>query len=781
MWSEVQKRRGSEEFIENYFSRNFKATPESDAIIGGLIKKTFRKSGFLKHRKYPTLREALAAGLEEVDDNPIRATINKCGQMAEWIAKTDDKQKLIHEGIPVFVPQSVENNYMPNGYRFTNDPTWVVKTSGDITLQEHYDKLTKDVLDGVAANLGTKTSRVKQGSLGKGVLGVSKSATGGRGGTIEVVRGSTLGTLAHEIGHQIGDIFGLYEYIQEQDRNSPNLNLEEEMTKLAALRHEGIPATDIFKGYVQDPSEREAVLLQAWLDAPDKMERDAPNITKIWKEFLQANEQLRPLLTLDRSLVIGTEDYTIKQPGERVLGRWAFPNSVADILDNQLSNGLRSNSNYAIRSGYQLARKYGNAINMSTLALSAKHAYMVMKQAASSQAQIGIQEMLRPGQRIQGAKDFLTSPLALIKAIKVGRETRAAMQQTIDSIDNPVLRNQVEDIVTAGGRRSMQKRFQNDSRKALKKSFNDLRESEGWSKIPVALKMPVNAFFASLEAVASPIMEHLVPIIKVGSFVQQAADLHARATEQGLSDFQINEQLVQKWDSIENRMGEMNLDNKFWNKYLQDSAQLTIRSTGWNVGTITEFFGAATDIPTTKARIARGGEVISDKMAYVIADVAGTALVGSILTYCFTGHGPQSLKDTVYVPTGNKDKNGNDERISMGEYINDIISWGFQPIKTLVNKSNPMWGSFAEMYRNQDFYGEKIRNEDDPRLKRFGDTLLHLVKSWEPYSIANFSRMREENATAGKSFLVGALGMHEAPAYITKSKAMLLAVKKVQT
>ena len=92
-----------------------------------------------------------------------------------------------------------------------------------------------------------------------------------------------------------------------------------------------------------------------------------------------------------------------------------------------------------------------------------------------------------------------------------------------------------------------------------------------------------------------------------------------------------------------------------------------------------------------------------------------------------------------------------------------------------------MWGSFAEMYRNQDFYGEKIRNEDDPRLKRFGDTLLHLVKSWEPYSIANFSRMREENATAGKSFLVGALGMHEAPAYITKSKAMLLAVKKVQT
>jgi hypothetical protein len=59
---------------------------------------------------------------------------------------------------------------------------------------------------------------------------------------------------------------------------------------------------------------------------------------------------------------------------------------------------------------------------------------------------------------------------------------------------------------------------------------------------------------------------------------------------------------------VENRMGQMTYDNLFMNRTAKDLAMLTVRSVGWNIGTLREIGGGIGDVvrqPLTRCKASR--------------------------------------------------------------------------------------------------------------------------------------------------------------------------------
>ncbi|MFQ5419478.1 MAG: hypothetical protein ACE5EY_03840 [Anaerolineae bacterium] len=757
-----------EQFIENYFPHLWKQTSGRDTILGKLIHRPFRPSGFLKRRSIPTIREGLAQGLELVSDNPVELTLIRIQQMNEYVAKTQAFNALKASGLARFVPASFEKDYRPAGYRFVDDPTFVVQATADVTIQEAYDDLLRSQLLSVAGALGITHKR--EAKLPGGALGVASLYDA----VIKTRVGAPLSVLAHEIGHKIGDLYGLHDWMLEQAPQT-----KEEMTALAQLRFEGHVPTAEFRQYVEQAPEKEAVMLEAWLSAPAKMEAVAPTVTKYWRKFLAANDHVAPLLMLDRSLVLGQEPVTIEQPGIRVLGRWALPDGVARMIENHLSPGLRRSQIRSVKQGYDLARYIGNAMNQASLSLSLFHGLNVMTDAIASQYALGMQQIAR-GAYAKGAANLalgLTQIGPGARALRRGSVLLEAMNQDLDIIENPQLRAEIETIIAAGGRAYMDERYHNFAMKHLRETFRRIRYEGALDKVAAFARMPVDMIFAGLEATSWPVMYYMVPRLKLGVFSQMAQDIYDRADREGLDDFQIREQLTQAWDSVDNRMGQLAYDNLFWNQYVKDASMLAVRSVGWNLGSIREYGGAILDTTQLKTRMARGDQLLSRKMAYFVGAVATYAPIGAALTYLLTGAPPDDLKDYFFPRTGKKNPDGSDERISLPTYAKDWVAWPTDPKRTALHKMHPMWGTMGSMLRNEDYYGTEIRNGDDDFVKQLADSVAFVSKSFVPFSIHNYVRMKQAGDVDRLAVPLAILGISSAPGYITRTRAQKLALK----
>lgn len=755
------------EYMDNYFPHLWKHSPDKDAVIASIGGKTFRVSGFLRKRKIPTIKVGIEAGLELITDNPVDLALIRIQQMNEYVAKTQALQVMKATGISKFVPASMDKSFLPSGYEFVNDPSFLVQTSADVTVEEAYDELLREQLESVAHAIGVSHDRVAK--LPRGAWGESVTSKG----KVRTKFAGPMSVLAHEIGHQIGDKFGLIEYIEQ---SHPAAGAE--LVALAQLRYEDQIPDLSYRQYVEEVDEKEAVILEAWLVAPEKMRQVAPHVTEAWTAFLENNEQLRPLAVLNRSLVIGVSEATIEQPGVHVLGRYALPREVATMVNNHLSPGLRRNRNLVIKSGYKLARTVSNAMNQASLSMSFFHALNVMTDASASQHAMGMQQIAR-GKVVMGLGNVaqaLTVVAPGVRALAKGRELVHAMNQDMDTIRNPKLRATLESIITAGGRSFMDQQYHNHAAKALVQSFRDIRYGPVLKKVTASVMVPSRLIFAALEVSVWPTMQYMVPRLKLGVFYYMAGDIYRRAEAEGLSEFEVTEQLSQAWDSVDNRMGQLGYDNLFWNQYLKDASMLALRSVGWNLGSIREFGGGILDIATFRQRMARGDQFLSRKTAYFAGAVITYSQIGAILMYLMTGEWPRELRDYFFPRTGKQNPDGSDERISLPTYAKDWVGWSTDPVKTIRHKMHPIWNTISDMLSNEDYFGTEIRNADDPWIAQLIDTVQHGAESFLPFSVRNYGRMREAGEPIGLAAPLAALGISPAPGYITRTKAQKLAV-----
>jgi len=81
-----------------------------------------------------------------------------------------------------------------------------------------------------------------------------------------------------------------------------------------------------------------------------------------------------------------------------------------------------------------------------------------------------------------------------------------------------------------------------------------------------------------------------------------------------------------------------------------------------------------------------------------------------------------------------------------------------------------------EMLRNRDFYGTKIRNEDDPIVKWTWDNMKYIGTQFEPFWIRNLEQRKQaEGEITPRNFVESMFGIMPAPRSVTRSTAEALA------
>jgi N12 class adenine-specific DNA methylase len=445
--------------------------------------------------------------------------------------------------------------------------------------------------------------------------------------------------------------------------------------------------------------------------------------------------------------------------GEMILrGNYYAPEGAATILENYLSPGLRQ---YGV---FRALLGANNVLNQAQLGMSAYHLGFTSLDASVSKGALAIEQALH-GKLGAALKSAAGVPLAPVTNWLQGR--RMLQEWNRSGSQSPEIEKLVAGLVMGGGRAHMDEIYATNMRENMMKAFRSGNVLGGLLRAP----------FATLEATSNIIMKEIVPRQKLGVF----ADL-ARAEFERLgpaaTDEQVRDAMGKAWDSVENRMGQLTYDNLFWNRTAKDLAMLSVRSVGWNLGTIREIGGAAIDAVKIPVQLATGNKTASEvnihRLAYVASLAITSAVTGAIYQYLATGKGPQELKDYFFPRTGQLNESGRPQRVAMPTYVKDVYHYATEPGRTLADKVSPLASLFAEMVKNKDFYGNAIRNVDDPLIQQMLEAGKHVALAAEPFGIRTLEKETNLKAPIAQR-IQQFVGITPAPSSIEKSSASLLA------
>jgi hypothetical protein len=517
-------------------------------------------------------------------------------------------------------------------------------------------------------------------------------------------------------------------------------------------------------------------------------------------------------------------------------GKYIMPTDAARVINNHLSASALRNFLPA-----QIFRVMSNATNALQLGFSAFHLGFTTLDAIISKNALSI-ERLAHGEPLKAAQALLEGILGgPVWNIRRGSQLLKAYSNLGGA--TPQMRRIVEGLMAAGGRIKMDNYFQaaqglspfkgvgfatlaSDIKAALTKPrgevdsitkvltsfpqqyaqrlWRDLQEV--WRLEPLKIAPIMSALEIAgrmTRASTSIIMEHIVPLQKLGVFSDLAAD-HIRRNP--LEDPVAFADAMQKiWNSVDNRLGEMVYDNVFWNRTFKDVNHMMVRAVGWNLGTIRELGGAPIDViklldymargapaelnapplsrtsqarldyEAQKSKLHRIAEKVGHKIPYALALIATTMVLGAALTYLFTGKGPEEIKDYFFPWTGRKTKYGTKERISMPSYTKDLYEYATQPMTTIINKANPIFGIAHSIYANEDFFGNAVRNPDHSWERQTWESILYGARQVQPFSLQGtkqFVGAGEMDATGKVLSTMPYVGFGPAPARVTSPEQM---------
>jgi len=149
-----------------------------------------------------------------------------------------------------------------------------------------------------------------------------------------------------------------------------------------------------------------------------------------------------------------------------------------------------------------------------------------------------------------------------------------------------------------------------------------------------------------------------------------------------------------------------------------------------------------------------------------------------LIHYLATGQAPQSLTDYFFPKNGKIDSQGREERLSLPSYVKDLVHYKHDPVGTVTNKINPLFGMIGEMLHNRDFYRQEIRNPDDPFVKQAGELAAYAVKQFVPFSVRNVQQISADEGGV-KDQALAAMGFTPAPKFLSMTPAELRAQEKM--
>jgi hypothetical protein len=463
----------------------------------------------------------------------------------------------------------------------------------------------------------------------------------------------------------------------------------------------------------------------------------------------------------------------------QIEGRYMAPDEVASVANNYLSPGLRKSA--AFRGYLSLA----NSVNQFQLGFSAFHLGFTTIDVATSRLALAMEygvEGARTGNvKMMGKAVSKAASVPFSPITNIIQGSRGLSEWMRPGTQGGEIAEAIDMYRMGGGRARMDRFYQatmwNQMANMLR-AGGDLRaEGRPGEAVKAYASAAWRAPFALVEQLGRPLMEYVVPRQKIGV----AMDMMRLEMERmpAVADVDTVRKAADKVvNSVDNRMGQMVYDNLFWNKALKDISMATVRSVGWNIGTIREVGGGLLDA----ARFTKEGVTPKQKaefthrMAYTIALPAMTTMLGSIYYYLHHGKPPPTFKDANFPTTGEIDPQGREVRMQFPTYMKDIYHYGHDWVGTVTGKVHPFLETMREMLMNKDYYERDIRNADDPFVQQMQEELAFAAKQFEPISIRQFETSTAARQTPTEK--AGAfVGVTRAPAWLGESDAEQLAGK----
>lgn len=733
-------------FIENYFPHIWEEKNKVGAAFGRVFGKRPLEGprSFLKKREIPTTAEGFDRDLKPVTSNPVDMAIVKMHEMNRYVMAHRLLDDLKAAKTAQFVGFAEKP---PEGWKPLDDKVFTVYGNPDIPVKEYYDEAVWDKLKTLADNLGIKHERAV--NIGGTRLGYTAK------GTDKVVTrfAGPEQVIAHEIGHQMDWKYGLKGQLI---KTSP---YREELRKLVDLKWEGKEAQNVpesFRKYIRKGEEKMAGMIEALVHAPDKFKQVAPQTYSFLKKFIADKPELQPLMDVKPSMKIGVRSSTVNAGGMVIHGRYYAPEEVATPINRYVSTGLKGIPIYDI------VRGFGNSLNQLQLGLSGFHLGTTSLNAVMSQFALGVKQASR-GEVFKAAKNILAAPSAPIRNMIQGHNIAKDYLRPDQAKKYAATAKAIEQ---AGGRIGMGEEYIDNRIEKMLQSFANKKYFTG-----ILQSIP-----AAVEAQAIPVLKWTVPRMKLGAFHDLASDTMARGQKEGWNQEKIRSELQKSWDSIDNRFGQVVYDNLNWNRMTKDLAFIAVRSVGWNHGTWRELLGGVKDVATQAGAALNGkGFNVTDRMAYTFALPVTIASLGALYMYAHTGKWPQSAKDYFYPKNGKVEEDSTEARASMPSYMKDVFAVSEHPVDTALHKMNPAIAVMIEMLENKDYYGNEIRNSDDPAVQQIGQALSHVAKSYLPFTLRNAQKQAQIGQKGVIPKLENYMGITPAPRNVERTDAEALA------
>lgn len=748
------------DLIDNYFPHIWEDPKKARNVFSQIYSKRPLEGSkaFLKQRVHEYFSDGIAAGLKPVSDNPIDLILLKAHEVDRFIMAHETLNEMKERGLLKYVSA---NERAPDGYVKIDDKVSTVYGNPNIPVWESHDLHIMGKLNTIAESLGIDNER-------KPNIGGSRMGYAVDSDPTKVVTkfGGSERTLAHEIGHALDFKYGLKQKLVR------NKEFKQELRDLADKRLEN----GVSQKYVRKGEEKMAVMLESYIWAPEIFKSTAPKTYTWFNDFLSTHPELKPLTEIKPSLTALDNTSTVNAGGLVIRGNYWAPEEAARIVNNYLSPGLREKS--AVFRGYL---GLGNLLNQAQLGLSAFHLGFVTIDSITSGLALGIYKGAK-GHFIEGAKTAGSAAAAPFTNIILGSKVLKEWSRPGSQGEEIGL---ITDALEAGGGRARMDAFYHTSvAENMVKAFKSANYFGAFFRIP----------FAAIEITAKPIMEHLVPRMKLGAFANMARfELERNQAELASMSpadrsRRVRELMDNAWDSVDNRLGQLVYDNLFWHKATKDLAMASVRSVGWNIGTFRELGGGLIDYGKAIKLITSGhykDAEFTHRMSYVIAAPIMAGMIGGTLNYLMTGELPIELKDYFFPRTGGKDEEGNDARAALPSYMKDVFAYQNdihdaialkQPLsafRTILHKAHPAIGMISEMLQNKDYYGAKIVGDQDNFLLKFAE---HGGKQFIPFAGRGILRNIENEGMSWKA-LAPFIGVTPAPKDLNQSDASKLMQK----
>ena len=468
-------------------------------------------------------------------------------------------------------------------------------------------------------------------------------------------------------------------------------------------------------------------------------------------KFKKATEPMPPGFSKINDRIATVYEGKTQQGSLAIRGEYVAPEPAATLINNYLSPGLRK---YA---GFRAYMGLGNMLNQFQLGWSAYHLGFTTFESAISRLALGIRQAAH-GDVLKGAITAASAPIAPFRGLYMG--DKMLKEWEAPGTQGAQVGLMVDAMMMAGGRARMDRFYQTQVTKKMMEAF---RQGNVWGGV-------FRAPFALTEQAARPIMEYLVPRQKMAVFADLAQEEMERFKEHG-DQAKLRIALAKAWDSVDNRMGQLVYDNLFWNKAVKDLAMASVRSVGWNIGTIREIAGGGADSLKALANIAqRKPAEFTNRMAYILALPILAGLIGGIIHYLRTGQRPDQLKDWYFPRRGPQGTPEWNKRMALPSYVKDVVHWAHDPIGTIKGKIHPLLGLILEMLSNEDYFGKHIVNREDPLVQQMEEELKHSGETFEPMAARALTAPDKKGNETTSEKLLPFVGVTEAPAYVKELK-----------